>query len=177
MDFKRIPPACVWSFSAVWKLKWHHLPEMRYWPCFMERKIEIPKGLGTLRSPGKALTEMSWTENKFQLKSLLEKWGFGQGLNILSLWVKYTFDKSSSPEKGEVQGKLTNATAGCNLSTVTVFWQIHFLSPAVIEKCPCLGLGELQQGQCWRSAGSEEFYFPATSACQGQGSSPCSSKM
>lgn len=40
-------------FSAVWKLKWHHLPEMRFWPCFVERKIEIPKGFGMLRSPWK----------------------------------------------------------------------------------------------------------------------------
>lgn len=53
MDFKRISPAGVWSFSAVWELKWHHLPEMRYWPCFMERKIEVPRGLGMPRSPGK----------------------------------------------------------------------------------------------------------------------------
>lgn len=29
----------------------------------------------------------------------------------------------------------------------------------MIEKCPCLGLGELHEGQCSRSAASQEFYF------------------
>lgn len=92
-----ISPACGCSFPAVWKLKWHHLPKMRYWPCFTGRKIEVPKGLGTLRSPGKALTEISRRENKSQ--SLLEKRAFGQELNIFVSRVKYAFDKSSSPER------------------------------------------------------------------------------
>lgn len=29
----------------------------------------------------------------------------------------------------------------------------------MIEKCPCLGLRELHEGQCSRSAASQEFYF------------------
>lgn len=161
MDFKRIPLAGVWSFSAVWKLKWHHLPEMRFWPCFVERKIEIPKGFGTFRSPGKAPTEMSQTENKFQLKSLLEKWDFNQGLNILSLWVKYSFDKSSSPEKGEVQGKLTNATAGSNLSSVSGFFfdRFIFLPPLWLRIVPAWGWGSCRKGSAEGQLDLRNFIF------------------